>query len=123
MICTICLLLLLVAEAVFFTEIYTQGKKVELIIQNLPLSQYSNDNKCGLACQYLMHYQLALWLLVITFVCLAVVKIGSSFTQAGTDSCLTGNLMVSSFDLKNIAKTQLEELLQWRQRKGTLLVL
>ena len=40
---------------------------------------------------------------------LAVVKIGSSFTQAGTDSCLTGNLMVSSFDLKNIAKTQLED--------------
>ena len=33
MTCTICLLLLLVAEAVFFTEIYTQGKKVELIIQ------------------------------------------------------------------------------------------
>ena len=54
---------------------------------------------------------------------LAVVKIGSPFTQAGTDSCLTGNLMVSSFDLKNIAKTQLEELLQWRQRKGTSLVL
>ena len=43
---------------------------------------------------------------------LAVVKIGSPFTQAGTDSCLTGKLMVSSFDLKNIAKTQLEELLQ-----------
>ena len=61
MICTICLLLLLVAEAVFFTEIYTQGKKVELcIIQNLHLSQYSNENKCGQACQYLMHYQLAL---------------------------------------------------------------
>ena len=56
MTCTICLLLLLVAEAVFFTEIYTQGKKVELIIQNLHLSHYSNDNKCGLACQYLMHY-------------------------------------------------------------------
>ena len=31
-------------------------------------------------------------------------------------SCLTGNLMVSSFDLKNIAKTQLEELLQWGWR-------
>ena len=28
MTCTICLLLLLVAEAVFFTEIYTQGKKM-----------------------------------------------------------------------------------------------
>ena len=28
---SICLLPLLVAEAVFFTEIYTQGKKVELI--------------------------------------------------------------------------------------------
>ena len=28
MTCTICLLLLLVAEAVFFTEIYTQGKKL-----------------------------------------------------------------------------------------------
>ena len=55
MICTIRLLLLLVAEAVFFTEIYTQ-----LVIQNLHLSQYSNENKCGLACQYLMHYQLAL---------------------------------------------------------------
>ena len=60
MICTICLLLLLVAEAVFFTEIYTQGKNVELVIQNLHLSHYSNENKCGLACQYLMHYQLAL---------------------------------------------------------------
>ena len=74
MICTICLLLLSVAEAVFFTEIYTQGRKVELIIENLHLSQYSNENKCGLACQYLMHYQVALWLLVVTFVCLAVVK-------------------------------------------------
>ena len=60
MTCTICLLLLLVAEAVFFTEIYTKGKKGELIIQNLYLSQYSNENKCSLACQYLMHYQLAL---------------------------------------------------------------
>ena len=60
MICTICLLLLLLAEAVFFTEIYTQGINVELIIQNLHLSQHSNDNKCGLACQYLMHYQLTL---------------------------------------------------------------
>ena len=47
MTCTICLLLLLVAEAVFFTEIYTQGKKVELIIQNLHLSQYSNENHSG----------------------------------------------------------------------------
>ena len=28
MTCAICLLLLLVAEAVFFTEIYTQGKKL-----------------------------------------------------------------------------------------------
>ena len=52
MTCTTFLLPLLVAEAVFFTEIYTQGKKVELIIQNLHLSQYSNENKCGLACQY-----------------------------------------------------------------------
>ena len=51
MTCTICLLLLLVAEAVFFTEIYTEGKKIELIIQNLRPSQYSNENKCGLACQ------------------------------------------------------------------------
>ena len=56
MTCNICLLLLLVAEAVFFTEIYTQGKKVELIMQNLHLSQYSNDNKCVLARQYLMLY-------------------------------------------------------------------
>ena len=40
---------------------------------------------------------------------LAVVKIGSPFTQPGTDSCLTGNLMVSSFDLKNMAKKQLED--------------
>ena len=56
MTCTIYLLLLLVAEGVFFTEIYAKGKKGELIIQNLYLSQYSNDNKCGLACQYLMHY-------------------------------------------------------------------
>ena len=38
MICIICRLLLLEAEAVFFTEIYTKGKKVELIIQNLHLS-------------------------------------------------------------------------------------
>ena len=60
MTCTICLLLLLVAEAVFFTEIYTKGKKGELIIQNLYLSQYSNENKCRLACQYLMYYQLTL---------------------------------------------------------------
>ena len=60
MTCTICLLLLLVAEAVFFTEIYTKGKKGELIIQNLYLSQYSNQKKCRLACQYLMYYQLAL---------------------------------------------------------------
>ena len=49
----------IVAEVVFFTEI-SKGKKVELIIQNLHLSQYSNENKCGLACQYLMNYQLAL---------------------------------------------------------------
>ena len=60
MTCTICLLLLLVAEAVFLTEIYTKGKKGELIIQNLYLSQYSNQKKCRLACQYLMYYQLAL---------------------------------------------------------------
>ena len=33
MICTICLLLLLVAEAVFFTEIYTQGKKVNSLFR------------------------------------------------------------------------------------------
>ena len=50
----------IVAEAVFCTEIYTQGKRAELIIQNLYLSQYSNENKCGLARQYFMHYQLAL---------------------------------------------------------------
>ena len=60
MICIICRLLLLEAEAVFFTEIYTKGKKVELIIQNLHLSLYSNENKCGLVCQYLMHFQLAI---------------------------------------------------------------
>ena len=76
MTCTTCLLPLLVAEAVFFTEIYTKGKKVELIIQNLHLSQYSNDNKCGLASQYLMHY-------AGSMTNLAVVKIGSSVTQAG----------------------------------------
>jgi len=40
---------------------------------------------------------------------LAVCKIGSSVTHAGKDSCLTGNLMVSAFDLKHIAKTNLEE--------------
>ena len=40
---------------------------------------------------------------------MAVVKIGSSVTQAGKDSCLTGNLLVSAFDLKHIAKTDLEE--------------
>ena len=33
MTCTICLLLLLVAEAVFFTEIYTQGKKLNLLFR------------------------------------------------------------------------------------------
>ena len=40
----------IVAEVVFFTEIYTKGKKVELIIQNLHLLQKSNENKCRLAC-------------------------------------------------------------------------
>ena len=33
MTCTICLLLLLVAEAVFFTEIYTKGKKLNLLFR------------------------------------------------------------------------------------------
>ena len=33
MTCTICLLLLLVAEAVFFTEIYTKGEKLNLLFR------------------------------------------------------------------------------------------
>ena len=33
MTCTICLLLLLVAEAVFFTEIYTKEKKLNLLFR------------------------------------------------------------------------------------------
>ena len=66
--------------------------------------------------------------LTTSYTNLAVVKIGSSVTQAGKDSCSTGNLLVSAFDLRHIAKTDLEEQFYNEVREkgnviGTLLAL
>ena len=107
MTCTICLLLLLVAEAVFFTEIYKRKIQKEKKLNSLfRICTYRDiqmkinvDLRVNVLCIFSRLYDFCI---TASQTHLAVVKIGSSFTQAGTDSCLTGNLMVSSFDLKNI---------------------
>ena len=82
MTCTICLLLLLVAEAVFFTEIYTQGKKRNSLFR---ICTYRNiqikknvDLRVNILCIISWLYDFCI---TASHTHLTVVKIGSSFTK------------------------------------------
>ena len=82
MTCTICLLLLLVAEAVFFTEIYKQGKKMNSLFRictyrNVQMT-INESLRVNILCIINWLYGFCL---TTSHTHLAVVKISLSFTH------------------------------------------
>ena len=93
MTCTICLLLLLVAEAVFFTEIYKQGKKMNSLFRICTYRNVQMTINEGLRVNILCIIN---WLydfcLTTPTLIWQLSKLVFHLPTAGTDSCLRADV-------------------------------